>query len=200
MPRDPLAAQRPRNEACAVDSSTTQFIGTAVSVVAVTLSLLGLAFQVRQQTRTLRAQNYAQALDRLAAVQARLSESERLAGIFARGAMDTRLLTIEERIQFTWTFYEIFGAIEFMYDQMRAGALPSHVWERWERTLSWWIAQPGVASWWRGRPTPFNDRFTALVESRMADPRIDMERLARWDEFLENPHSLRPRTGEQAGG
>ncbi len=174
-----------------MDSSTTQLIGTAVSVLAVTLSLLGLAFQVRQQTRTLRAQNYAQALARLAAVQARLSESERLANVFARGAMDTRLLTVEERIQFTWTFYEIFGAIEFMYDQMRSGALPSHVWERWERTLAWWIAQPGVASWWRGRPTPFNDEFTALVESRLADPGIDLERLARWDEYLENPHSVR---------
>src|SRR5690606_10375128 len=114
-----------------VDPATSQLIGTVVSVTAVVLSLLGLAFQVRPQTRALRAQNYDQALGRLAAVQARLSESERLASVFARGAVDTSLLTVEERIQFTWTFYEIFGAMEFMYDQLREGALPPHVWDRW---------------------------------------------------------------------
>lgn len=172
-----------------VDPATSQLIGTVVSVTAVVLSLLGLAFHVRQQTRALRAQNYAQALGRLAAVQARLSESERLASVFARGAVDTSLLTVEERIQFTWTFYEIFGAMEFMYDQLREGALPPHVWDRWERTLAWWIAQPGVASFWRGRPTPFNDAFTALVEEKLADPRIDMQRLAAWDAFIANPHA-----------
>ena len=172
-----------------MDAPTTQLIGTSVSVAAVVLSLLGLAFQVRQQTRTLRSQNYAQALGRLAAVQARLSESAQLANVFARGAGDVKSLTVEERIQFNWTFYEIFGAFEFMYDQLLDDALPEHVWERWERTINWWLALPGVASWWRARPVPFNSRFTSLVDTIAADPQVDAEAFARWSAFLDNPYT-----------
>lgn len=169
-------------------TSTLQIIGTTISVLAVVLSLLNLAFRVRQQTRALRSQNYAHALGRLAAVQARLSGDAKLAELFARGVRDTGMLTSEERIQFTWAFYEIFGAFEFMYDQVRAGALPSEVWSRWQATLAWWISLPGVAAWWQARPTPFNPRFTTLVDEQYRSPGHDVEAAKRWQAFVANPH------------
>jgi hypothetical protein len=175
-----------------VTPTLLQTIGALVSVIAVTLSLLNLAFQVRQQTRTLRSQNYAHALGRLAAVQARLSGDEALAGLFARGVRDPAALTVEERIQFTWTFYEIFGAFEFMYDQARVGALPREVWARWRDTLAWWISLPGVAAWWRARPTPFNPAFTRLVDEELQRPRLDEGASRRWRAFIANPHAPPP--------
>jgi len=86
--------------------------------------------------------------------------------------------------------------------QLRAGALPAHVWDRWERTLAWWVSQSGVAAWWRGRPTPFNDAFTALVERRLADPQLDPAQLARWRAFVANPHfgASAQATRSDAGG
>lgn len=74
---------------------------------------------MRRQTKSLRAQNYAQALGRLGAMQTRLSADPKLANLFARGVRDPGKLTPEERIQFTWTFYEMFGAFEFMFDQAK---------------------------------------------------------------------------------
>lgn len=171
-----------------MSAATLQALGVAVSVVAVTLSLLNLAFQVRQQTRTLRSQNYAHALGRLAAVQARLSGDAALANLFARGTRDPTALSVEERIQFTWTFYEIFGAFEFMHDQSRGGALPRSVWQRWRATLAWWLSLPGVVAWWHARPTPFNAPFTALVDAELRDPRPDLEAAQRWRTFIANPH------------
>lgn len=172
-----------------MSTSVLQIIGTAVSVLAVTLSLLNLAFQMRQQTKALRSQNYAHALGRLAAVQARLSGDADLADLFARGVRDTSRLTLPERIQFTWAFYEIFGSFEFMYDQARAGALPGEVWKRWEATLAWWLSLPGVKSWWQARPTPFGPRFTGLVEQQLQAPQVDREAAARWQAFVANPHA-----------
>jgi hypothetical protein len=172
--------------------SLLQTVGTWVSVLAVTLSLLNLAFQVRQQTRTLRSQNYAHALGRLAAVQARLSGDSALADLFARGVRDPTVLTVQERIQFTWTFYEIFGAFEFIYDQARAGALPTAVWSRWEATLAWWLSLPGVAAWWRAKPTPFSERFAALVDGHLRSPRADAAASRRWSAFIANPHAPPP--------
>jgi hypothetical protein len=175
-----------------VTASTLQMLGAWVSVAAVTLSLLNLAFQVRQHTKTLRSQNYAHALGRLAAVQARLSGDRHLADLLARGVRNPGAMSVEERIQFTWTFYEIFGAFEFIHDQARAGALPASVWARWESTLAWWISLPGVAAWWRAKPTPFNARFSALVDDHLRSPRADAEASGRWAAFIANPHASPP--------
>jgi hypothetical protein len=159
-------------------------LGEFISAVAVVLSLVYLAFQVRQNTQSLRTENYARALDRVAALQARLSADPELALIISRGVLDTSSLSPQQRIQFTWAFYEMFGAFEFMYDQAQAGALPAHVWERWSATLSWWVSLPGVQSWWRGKPAPFGSGFSAFVETRLIAGPSDAAAARRWQEFL----------------
>jgi hypothetical protein len=113
-----------------------------------------------------------------------LSGDPALAAIFNRGSLDPASLTPEERIQFTWALYEMFGAFEFMYHQSRAGALQAHVWERWSATLSWWISLPGVQAWWRSRPTPFSSDFTAFVDSCLGAGPRDVGAARRWQEFL----------------
>lgn len=148
------------------------------------LSLVYVALQVRQNTRALRTENYARALDRVAAIQARLSGDPQLTSVFNRGARDPAALTTEERIQFSWTFYEMFGAFEFMFHQSRMGALPTEVWQRWSGTMSWWLSLPGVAAWWRARPAPFSASFSAFVEERLRAGAVDPDAARRWAEFL----------------
>lgn len=142
-------------------------LGQVVSAVAVVVSLMYVAFQVRQNTASLRTENYARALDRIADMQARLGADSRFAGIVSRGAVNPARLAPEERIQFAWAFYEMFGAFEFMYLQWLAAAMPPEVWHRWAPTLQWWISLPGVQAWWRARPTPFSPKFTAFVDSML---------------------------------
>lgn len=170
--------------------------GEFIGAVAVVLSLAYLAFQVRQNTQSLRTENYARALDRVAAMQARLAADPESSSVIGRGVLDSASLSPEQRIQFTWAFYEMFGAFEFMYDQARAGALPAHVWERWSATLSWWISLPGVQSWWRAKPTPFNASFVAFVETRLGAGPPDVAAAERWDEFVArgspSPRTLPP--------
>ena len=156
--------------------------GQVISAIAVVVSLIYLAFQVRQNTASLRTENYARALDRIADMQARLSADKCFAGIVSRGAANPARLTAEERIQFSWAFYEMFGAFEFMYLQWLDAAMPAEVWNRWAPTLQWWLSLPGVEAWWRSRPTPFSPPFTALVDSMRAagppDPAASERHLA----------------------
>jgi hypothetical protein len=86
-----------------------------VSAIAVVVSLVYLAYQVRQSTESLRTENYARALERVANMQARLSSDAAFAAIVTRGAIGPSRLTEEERVQFTRAFYEMFGAFEFMF-------------------------------------------------------------------------------------
>ena len=55
--------------------------------VAVVISLVYLAIQVRQGTRAQRTENYARALDRVATMQALLSQDGDLSKVFSRGVV-----------------------------------------------------------------------------------------------------------------
>jgi hypothetical protein len=158
-------------------------LGEFVSAVAVVVSLAYLAYQVRQNTLSLRSENYARAHDRVAAVQARLGDPSQ-ARVFGRAVWDPSKLTPAERIQFAWALYEMFGAFEFMHHQSQAGALPPEVWDRWSATLGWWTALPGVQAWWRSKPAPFSKSFTRYVEERIGSGPPDAEAARRWQEFL----------------
>ena len=167
-----------------LDLETLANLGELVSATAVVVSLVYLAYQVRQSTHSLRTENYARALERVAAMQARLSSDAAFAAIVTRGAIDTSRLTAEERVQFTWTFYEMFGAFEFMFHQSESGALPREVWQRWSDTLAWWISLPGVQAWWLARPAPFSSSFTCHVDGRLQSGPPDPAAARRWSVFL----------------
>lgn len=166
---------------------TLETIGTVVGILALTLSLITLAIQVRQQTQTLRAQTYGDALSRLAEMQSRLGGDSVLANLFAKGVRDPASLKPEERIQFAWIFYEMFGAFEFIYDQAKVGALSTEVWNRWDATLAWWISLPGIAAIWRAKPTPFSPSFSELVEEHLSNPKSDRASTMRYQMFVAFP-------------
>jgi hypothetical protein len=159
--------------------------GIFVSLIAVVVSVIGLSFQMRMNTRSLRSYSYSRALDRLAAVQSKLGADASLTELFFRGVREPRSLTTVERIRFTWVFYEIFGAFEFIHDEARSGALPKDVWLCWDATLAWWLSLPGVVEWWQSKPAPFNALFTAHMDGRIANATHDAAASRRWLQFLE---------------
>jgi hypothetical protein len=168
-----------------MDQELLKAVATYASVVAVVISLVNLTSQVRRHTSSLRSQNYAKALDRIAAVQSRLGTDPVASGIFSRGVRDAGSLDPAERIQMTWILYEIFGGFEFMFEEARRGTIPAQVWDRWAATLAWWISLPGVRTWWRSRPAPFTTGFSDFVDMRIERPAHDAAAAARWQSFLQ---------------
>jgi hypothetical protein len=159
-------------------------LGDFISAIVVVVSLVYLASQVRQNTESMRTENYARVLERVANMQARLGADAVFSELIARGAADPARLTAGERVQFTWTFYEMFGAFEFMFHQAGSNALPMEVWQRWSETLSWWISLPGVKAWWLSRPAPFSASFTGFVDAKLQQGPADTDASLRWGAFL----------------
>ena len=159
-------------------------LGEFIGSVAVVLSLVYLAIQVRQNTASIRTENFARALERVSAMQSLLFENRDLAQLQAQGVLDPSALTRAERLQLTWWLTEAFGAFEFMFHQAKGGALPDEVWARWSATIGWWLSLPGVQAWWQARPTPFSGSFTAFVDVLIRDGRFDSEAANRFNNFL----------------
>jgi len=159
-------------------------IGEIIGAATVVLSLIYLAVQIRQSTQAQRTENYSRALDRLAAMQSSLSQDDEFSLIFSKGVLDTAKLTSQERLRFTWSLYEAFGAFEFMFHASKTDAIPEEVWRRWSAAVAWWLTFPGVQTWWSSRPIPFTDSFTSFVESLLVDNPTDAESTQRYQEFI----------------
>ena len=159
-------------------------IGEFVGAVAVVVSLIYLAVQVRQNTISQQTENYTRALDRISAQQSQLERDGKFAMMLSRGVRDAKSITPEERVQFTWAFYEIFGAFEFMFHAAKNNAIPEEVWNRWELTIDFWLSFPGVVTWWEVRPAPFTDSFTAFVDSAITDNPVNDDMGLAWREFV----------------
>ena len=155
-----------------------------LSGVAVVISLVYLATQVRQSTRAHQTENYARALDRVATMQAMLSHDGEWSRVFSRGVIDPSSLTPSQRTQLTWSLYEAFGAFEFMFYASKNDAIPDEVWKRWSEATAWWLTFPGVRAWWNARPVPFTESFTTFVDSLIRENPTDAQAMKRWREFI----------------
>lgn len=183
-----------------MDLTTLAQLGEFVGGLFVVVSLIYLASQVKQNTVSLRAENYARVLERLSTLQSNLSSDAELNRIVVVGAQTPEALTRSERMRFSWSLYELVGAAEFVFHQERNGALPEEIWERWRATLIWWFSNPGIRTWWGSRPSPFSASFERFVEDLIRNHPMDRESASRWERFVagdmtptESPPSEAPR-------
>src|SRR5262245_58424520 len=160
--------------------------GEFVSALVVLGSFVYLAIQMRQNTQAIRSENYGRALDRISAMQAQFSRDAEYTAVMGAGLFVPPLLSPADRIRFTFIWYELFGAFEFMFLQVQDRILPAEVWERWGATATWWLSWPGVRAWWAARPAPFTPSFTEFVDTCIREDRRDREAFRRWQGFLSN--------------
>ncbi|MFT5451232.1 MAG: hypothetical protein ACI9N9_000716 [Enterobacterales bacterium] len=152
--------------------------------IAVVMSLIYLAVQIRQNTRSGQTENYARTLERMGAMQSTMANDGDFALLMSKGIADPSRLTTKEKIQFNWSMYESFGTFEFMFHTVNTNALPEEIWQRWSLTVAWWLTQPGVLIWWKAVPVPFTPSFTSYIESIINDNPTDMQATLRFQEFL----------------
>lgn len=167
-----------------VDLQTLANLGEFFGGMFVVVSLVYLAYQVRQNTRSLRSENYARLLDGMSTLQSRLAMDAELNHLFIVGAEDPSRLSRADRVRFSWALYELFGTAEFMYHQWQEGTLPPVVWLRWERTIGWWLSHPGMRAWWVAKPAPLAADFERLGDEMIREDRFDAEAVGRWHGFV----------------
>ena len=180
-----------------MDLDSLAKLGEFVGGFFVVVSLVYLAHQVRQNTKSLRTENYARVLERMSTLQSKLSSDSELNRIVVVGAEAPGALTRSERVRFSWALYELLGAAEFMYHQAQQNALPAEVWGRWQATLVWWLSQPGIHAWWTAKPAPLSSDFQRFADELIRSQPVDEEAVRRWQSFVSG-EGLPTESGEAA--
>ena len=158
-------------------------LGEFVGAIAVVVSLLYLAVQIRQNTRSMHAAAVHQATTGASAFSMPLAESGELARIFNTGVFQPeRLTTAEDRIHWLVLMISQFQHYEDVYLQYKNGTVGAESWEAWLNGMRPFLACPGFPAFWRVRGDSFTASFRSVVERERA--RLPENATAAVDEFM----------------
>jgi hypothetical protein len=162
-------------------------IGELLGGIAVVASLIYLAIQIRQNTRTARASTLHQNTDLWTNMWLRLAEPN-IARAYVSGMAGQHDIRPLQFTQFFFVCRAMFLAFENQYYQMRLGVLDPEAYAGYERSISTqFLAFRGFRFWWELNRSVFSPDFVDHVDAMIGDtPESDPESLLRqWHDITE---------------
>lgn len=155
-------------------------LGELLGGVAVVASLVYLAVQIRQNTRTVKASTLHHNTDLWSSLFLRLAEPD-LARAYVAGMAGQAEIRPLHYTQFFFVCRSMFLAFENQYYQMRHGVLDSQAYAAYERSISTqFLAFKGFRAWWEINRSVFSSEFAEHVDAMIANvPEADPASLLR---------------------
>ena len=144
--------------------------GDFIGGLAVIVTLIYLAAQIRQNTQMLRRTTEESVSSGAATTIGLPAQSPENAAVFYRGLVDPDTMPPGERTHFYLLIANLFVVFDEAHEAHADGLLSDHRWTRQRNAMRVYAAFPGVRSWWNfaGRSTFGPDsEFSRLVESEL---------------------------------
>ena len=143
-------------------------IGQLAAVFVGIPSLIYLAVQIREQTKERRQSAVNVLTAQWGDLTCALHDSAELSAIFLRGVQSFADLDPVSKLRFSSFFNRFFNHFEAMYFSYLDGILTASAWGKIDRTLSDFIAYPGIRQWWETRKHWHTEEFGHVVEAIIA--------------------------------
>jgi hypothetical protein len=122
-------------------------IGEFVAAVGVIISLVYLAVQIRQNTKSVRSNSNQQILQGIAELNQFLGSAAEVTDLFWRGTRDPESLSEDEWHRFVHIASALIRRMELMFLNHREGFVPAQMWEPQVKNLQRWFSTPGIQRW-----------------------------------------------------
>lgn len=169
-------------------------IGEFVSSLAVLVSLIYLAIQIKRSTETARTSTYQAIVSDFGAANQVLASSPELSWIYMEALENYETLEPNDKARISQMFYMTFRYFENMFYQNRKGYLDEEVWRGWARLMVTYFRRPGFQAWWQLRREVFSEPFVQFLESEDAAAVVPS-----YHDVTHQKGSPRPGTGGPAG-
>jgi hypothetical protein len=140
-------------------------IGDFLGGVGVVVTLLYLAVQIRQNTRSSRTESYQAAVSSVSDQTFNLWMNPESARVFQVGMFDLEALSPFERNQFTGFMSAMVRNHENIHYQYVSGAIDQSLWLGWEWRIAMTFSLPGVQTWWIDQKKAYSKEFQALIDN-----------------------------------
>lgn len=140
-------------------------ISNIAGTLAVTLTVVYLAIEVKRSTRATYSQTYQFATQALGEMAAICGESKEKARVFSVGMAHPEQLAEDEYLQFAYLGVSLFRRYENVYFQYKTGMIDEDFWEGHRDNLLWFFHRPGTQVWWQERRLSFSKSFREFLEA-----------------------------------
>jgi hypothetical protein len=144
-------------------------VGQAVGALAVVISLVYVARQVRSATRESQHQTGLRVSFEISRWAELLATDGEMAQIFLKGSQGLEPLEPVEKVRFFAATGILFTALETAFQELRSGNWPE--WSNQDVTtlVAWWTAVPGIQEWWPERRHFFSPAFAEHVDRAISE-------------------------------
>ena len=153
---------------------TLASLSQIVGVVGGLATLMFVGFQIRDNSKAVRAATAQAVHDNYASWYLALSGNKSALATSAKGFADLDSLAPDEKMQFVCTFMSFLSHSQNAFHQWREGHLSDGLWAGWEALVMNLVNTPGGAKFWAERDYVFGQDFqghVAKVMARHPDPR-----------------------------
>ena len=141
-------------------------LGSFISGIAVLVSLVYLASQVRQSAHATRSQIHQNILTGWLGVGTLVTQN---ANAFAAGIASTdqsfSAMSDADKLTYMATIFFYFKHFENSYLQYREGLVRPEDWAAWTNQMFMYWRMPGVQHWWKIRRETFSPAFVSFIET-----------------------------------
>lgn len=141
------------------------YVAQTVGVIAIFVSLVFLAIQVRQNSAITRAQVHQQVADAFTVYLETMANHSSVVFAGTSGKDGMAPLSDEELLRFSFIMAGLFKIWENAFYQHKSGFLDERSWQSNVTWMLTWFHMPGVQLWWGVRKGLFAKEFQAFLES-----------------------------------
>jgi hypothetical protein len=170
-----------------VDWTAIGAIGEVLGAVAVVLSLVYVAAQVRHNTTALSRAASADAIAGIRNWNQSLIEDPVMVRIFSQGVEGMDALDEDGRARFVVLMLNFLKTYEDMHYQFSKGAMEPEVWQGWAGLGELYITGPGIQQYWSERRHFFSPAFQRWVDGLEPPETRRVEQIAT--EGVESTHA-----------
>jgi hypothetical protein len=150
-------------------------IGEFISSIAVVITLIYLAIQIRENTESVKETNSIIHTDRMIGHSRAIASDPQLADIFRRGSADRSSLKDAERWQFGTYMWSLFVDFQSEYFAKKQDRLDAYHWQFQERNMVLYLMRPGIEEWWNDLYLELDEEFVAYVTQLVHDAKSETE-------------------------
>jgi hypothetical protein len=146
-------------------SAISDFAG----VIAVVISLIYVAAQIRQNSRETKLLRTQSLISANTDVNVLLADNAELAHLTQKGWFDYKGLSADEQWRFGCLVFSVVNQYDFAYHQYMDGQLEETFWKRIDYELPLFLALPGGRDWWEKDKSRFSTTFVKYLDTRIAE-------------------------------
>ena len=141
-------------------------LGEFLGSIGVIATLIYLAIQIRQNTRSVRDSAYQAMYRSSIEMSALVAHDVNAASAFRRGLQGHDQLTDDELVQFHAIMQGMFSGFQMFFGMWRRSLIDDLEWEPVAGNVEFYLGFPGGVEWWSTRMS-LDTRFTTFVEEEI---------------------------------